>query len=339
MHLGMLAGTGLCSYLTAAGLSHPLEVSNARATGPRVALTCWLPLAVCVLVAMAMGHATLAVTLIYTTSLAAVTGVLGSALLTGHDVPSQPASSAGGVIITLALPMVAMTWLIGFSGNITPVYALALLIGSLVTLYAWAGREPGGVPDPAPTVMPVSHVIRLVEAAIALVPAVAGAWAAIRFANTASAPLARVSPELIAVLPLSPVLLVPLFLRTATLVRNYEAPEAIALGSGIVVMNLGVLLPLAALAHLVAGWLPAATAHPATTSAPTTSISTDLFPQMSLLGVPLILWRLDNVFLLVAILIFVGIRLGFYRPGHRMGIALMLLYFGYFVLSVLLRLS
>lgn len=352
--LGLLAAVALCGCLASWGLSHALAVGGKQSVGPAAALVDWVPAALCVLVAMILGQPTLAVTLIYATSLAAVTVILGGALLFAPDAehsagvqPSVPPSS----MLSLGLPMAMLVWLIGFSGNITPASSLALLIAALAALDAWAHDKPNPAAGPITgRTVPGSYSFRLIEAGIALALGLGGAWtavaftreAAVAFTRAAANPLLRISPELLVVMPLAPLLLLPLFSRAARQARGGRPTSSVALALGVVVLNMGVLLPITAvMRHLVPPLLSlteaGATTAPATMAAVAAVV--EFNPHMSLLGIPLLLWRLDNMLLVLVALAMFGVRIGYYSPSRRMGMALLLLYAGYFMMTIVMRLA
>lgn len=358
MLLGLLAAAALCGCLASWGLSHALGVGGRRSVGPAAALVDWAPTALCVLVAMLLGQPTLAVTLIYATSLAAVTVVLGGALLftpdskdTAGDITGDVGADAAGMrpavapssMLSLGLPMAMMVWLIGFSGNVTPASAVALLIAALAAMDAWAHDAPDSAGGPIiARAAPGSSSFRLFEAAVALGLGLGGAWMAVAFTREAAYPLLRISPELLVVMPLAPVLLLPLFSRAAGHANRGRPTSAVALALGVVVLNVGVLLPITAVVrHLIPPVLaatgPSATTVPATTAA--VVAVTGFNPHMSLLGIPLLLWRLDNMLLVLVALAMFGVRIGYYSPHRRMGMALLLLYAGYFMMSIVMRLA
>lgn len=343
---GLLAAAALCGCLASWGLSHALRVGGRQSVGPAAAMVDWLPVALCVLVAILMGQPTVAVTLIYATSLAAVTIVLGVALLfTPHaeDTAEMQPAAAWSSILSLGLPMLLLVWLIGFSGNVTPASALALLIAALATLDAWAHDKPDPAAGPtAGRTVTVSGSFRLIEAGVALMLGLVGAWAAVAFTQQAADPLRHISCELLVVMPLGPLLLLPLFSRAAANAGHGRPNSSVALAMGFVVLNMGLLLPMTAVArHLVPPVLaavePGATTAPATTAAVAAAV--EFSPHMSLLGIPLLLWRLDNMLLVLVALAMFGVRLGYYRPQRQMGMALLLVYAGYFMMTIVMRLA
>ena len=346
MLLGLLAAAAVCGCLASWGLSHALAVSGRPNVGPATALVVWLPTALCVLVAMVLGEPTVAVTLIYATSLAAVTAILGGALLLaprseGAAELHTPADSSS--MLSLGLPMAMLVWLIGFSGNVTPASALALVIAAVATLDAWAHdkAEPAAGPISG-RVAPGSGLFRVMEAFVALALGLGGAWAALAFTQQAANPLLRISPELLVVTPLGPLLLLPLYSRAAGHARCGRPTSSVALALGVVVLNMGILLPLTAVVrHLIPPLLglggSGATTAPGSTAAAATAV--EFSPHMSLLGIPLLLWRLDNLLLVLVALAIFGVRLGYYRPSRRMGMALLLVYTGYFMMTIVMRLA
>ncbi len=344
--LGLLAAAAFCGSLASWGLSHALGISGRQTVGPATALVAWLPTALCVLVAMVLGQPTVAVTLIYATSLAAVTAILGGALLLAphsEDAAAMQRPADSSAMLSLGLPMAMLVWLIGFSGNITPASALALLIAAVAALDAWAHDKQA----PAAEALggrgaAASAPFRVIEALVAVALGLGGAWAAVAFTQQAANPLMRISPELLVVTPLGPLLLLPLYNRAVSHARRGRPSSSVALALGVVVLNMGILLPLTAVVrHLIPPLLalagPGATTAPATTGAAATAA--EFSPHMSLLGIPLLLWRLDNLLLVLVALTMFGVRLGYYRPSRRMGVALLMLYAGYFMMTVVMRLA
>jgi hypothetical protein len=144
--------------------------------------------------------------------------------------------------------------------------------------------------------------------------------------------------------------MLPLFSRLSGRAAQGRSGSAITLALGIVTLNIGLLLPAAALGHLLRSALmdastvagagagqTAATTSPAAAALASTSLAE--LANVPLLGVPLILWRLDNVLLVLVALMMVAARLGVYRPSRHMGFALLIVYAAYFMMSVTMRVS
>lgn len=350
--VGLFIGAmGLCAWLVSWGLSHAMRAAGPGNAGLRLTIACWLPTALSVLVAVASGETTVALTMIYSSSVAAVTGVLGWALLFyPHSAAAEPQGRAPAVLFSLGLPVALLAWLIGFSGNLTPTHALALLIAAAVVLDAWA-HQPGE-PSPAAATPPARQRAWLIvtETVVCLSLGLGlGLMIVVAIRHTASLPI-RLYPELVTVVPLAPLLLLPLFSKTAAHAASGRTTSAITMAMGTATLNLGLLLPLAAIAHAITQAVTSAAAAGAGTSTasaatlPATlpeavSVSLPELANMSLAGIPLILWRLDNLLLVLVGLMMVGARLGIYRPGRRMGLALLLAYVGYVMTSSVMRLS
>jgi hypothetical protein len=343
-----------CLLTTAAGIAAILSSWALRsALAPvgcsrlRQLLSVWLPTAVVVGV-VGLYSRSMALTLVYSSAVAAVTLFLGASLyFTASRATVTPDSGAAEdasaePLPSLLFPLVLLLWLIGFGGWLDWSRAVALLVGGLaVGAAAWPSHKSAQLRP--------SRSFVLLETTLGLLIALAAAAAVVSLDHFVRSDARRIPPELLAVTPLAPVIALPLYIALAGLIQQRRRSDALALASGFALLNLAFLIPLLVLLSAAATHLPhalqftldparvavgPATAPVEPTTAPTSFAFSDFF-----LGIPLILWRVENVILLIATLALVGVRLRYYAASRALGGGLLLLYAIYLLTSLVLRLT
>lgn len=268
----------------------------------RRALGFWAPAAMTVFVAILAKRAEVAVGVIFASSVACLTLVLGIATVAAS--PSGHSNLRQERIWGFVLPAALIALLIGFSGQVRWTHAIMLTFLGVALVRVWN--------DPASNrgrQQPAFRAIgwRTAQFIMALIAAAVAAWAAVYATDNIGKSLNLPANGLVAALILSPALILPLigYGSVAAAAGRYE--EAIALQVGFVLLNLCALLPAASLLWLVR--------------------SGEALPY------PLAVWRVDTVMLVAAGLLLLAVSLGRWTPGRFEGVCLIVAYVIYMVLT------
>jgi hypothetical protein len=282
------------------------------------------------------------------------------------------------------LPAALLVLFAGMSGRVNWVGAAALLVEGVVLLMAWMGAEEksngvgasGVAPLPFDRSAEKRAGIGVWWAAAELVLAgglvVSGAWAAAKGAVVFSSGTEGDIRHLVVVMVLSPLLVAPMMFWGSTMAGLNRGAMAMSSVIGVVLLNLCLLLPMAALIWypvsagilrpVTVGWLPeppvAVVAHGQTwdpDQAPTTMSSTapgtmpsaegspttrstaesDSVPPAGATAIvfPMSVWRVDTILLVVLGVMLLPWGLGGWTPGRIEGTVLVLAYLAYAVVQ------
>lgn len=225
----------------AAGRSAVFALARPDGSDPgRRALGQWLPIAATVIAATLFGHPEIAVSVIFGTSVACLSLVLG---LATYLAPLQnlPASRR---VWPFVLPAALLPFMAGFSGHISWWHALMMLGlgGAVLSVWLQAPDAPTTPHEerPEPGIMSMAILGAVALAAVGAVLSVKGVILSSQYAQLLTA-------GTLAATILSPLLVLPT-LGTASLVaqRGY-AGQALSALVGTVLLNLCALLPLTAI--------------------------------------------------------------------------------------------
>ncbi|MDP9175489.1 MAG: hypothetical protein M3O30_16730 [Planctomycetota bacterium] len=295
------------------------------------ALGHWVPIAVATAIAARAGRRDLALTIVFSTSVASLTLVFGYLALLTHSIDASPFLRRLWLFV---LPAVLIPFLAGFSGKLTWVHALMLLLEGLVILFVWLETDkPQSSPSQLQTSQarpavrtfdyfyPIAPVNWARELNIAMFLSVTtiGASAAVWGAWKMSQQVPMVWGNAIVVATLAPILMIPMLVTGSASAEQDRAGQsglACLAGTGaigVAILNLCVLLPLVIGSSYV---------HHAGAA----SWSFRMRFQDSPLVFSVISWRIDNVVLIVLGFLLVPVGLGRWRLGRVEGIALIAFY-------------
>lgn len=329
--VALAAVTLYVSSRTAAG-------ALARGTGSRRpgmrAIGHWLPIAVTAVIAVRLRKPEVAVALAFSTSVAALSFVLG--VLTYMAPMETPAAARRAW--PFVLPAALLALVAGFSGHFTWVHALAMLVLGGAVYSAWKEAVARGdaeavveaveaATEPA-AVLPAWAIAAevLLAAALALI----GGWAAVTLASRAAATIPLVSTRLVTVAVLTPLLSVPMLTAAPP---DRAAAHTTSMASTLValaLLNLCGLLPLLTIIWHVAGGLAAVGALD---GAYATNLVTSLTTNAPPMPFPLATWRVDAVVLTVLGLAMVPVALGRWELGRWEAVGLVAGYALYLAIS------
>jgi Ca2+/Na+ antiporter len=264
----LLIGGAAALYVASRAAGSVLVRGRKEAPG-RAAVALWLPIAGLALVATVLEEPMIAMGVILSTSVAALSLAMGVTISAGEPVPIAARLRRAWPFV---LPASLLALLAGMSGRVTGLDAIVMLIEGGVLLFVWMGREEppaargadedssSSTPllDPTPTLtLPLSTARgnetseawdwEWVQLALAAGLVLSGAWAAttgtVRFAAAEVADIR----QLVIVMVLSPLLVAPMVLWGSTMGGSKRGPAAMSSLVGVVLLNLCLLLPLTAL--------------------------------------------------------------------------------------------
>jgi Ca2+/Na+ antiporter len=307
-----------------------------------LALGHWMPIVALAGFATARGLSHVALGVVFGSSVAALSLAMG--LVTYLLPPSSlPASRRAWpfVLTGVMVPLLA-----GFSGQLTWLHALILLVLGRIAWWVWkaaAGeRSPAealaaalpvldaeaGIAPAGPAV-PVT--LRAVQWLLAVALALLGAKMALMGAAGAEANSRFMTTGLLAAAVLSPVIVLPIIASGTDLAHHGRSGEAVSALVGLAMLNLFALLPMvivfwyvrsAGQVHYQAGLAGLA----------------GMWEQLEPIPLPIAVWRIDLVMLTIIGFAMVPVAMGRWALGRLESVGLIIGYVGYLVAELHLRL-
>jgi len=315
----LLVGAMVAVYIAARVAIGILGRADGTAPGRR-AVAQWLPAAVAAVAAQILGVPDIAVGIVFGTSVAALSLVLG---MTTYLAPLEqlPGDRRAWPLV---LPAAIVAIIAGFSGKVTLLHAILLLVLGASFLAVWLDRpaveqtEPGD--ERAKWFGDISAFGWIALAAAIVVMGLAG-WVGV-YGATATAQHSRVvSTGLLAATILSPLLMLPALGESGILAQRGHCGSAVTGLVGTVLLNLCALLPLLVfvnlLMHGIAHWRGSDAAY-------------------TPLPFPLAVWRIDAVLLLMLAFALVPVAMGRWMPERLEAILLVVVYAAYLVAHTML---
>lgn len=296
----LLAG-GLVIQYVATRFSMAATGRSEGAAPGRLAFAQWLPILVTALAAVAMGQSQMAVCLVFGSSVAALSLVLGMTMWVAPPASPSPQWRRWALL----LPASILLLLAGFRGQLTWWHAVMLLVMGAAFLFVWMERQP----DPASADTSAHGPVHpspgaLLAAAVGL----AGIGAYMTVHGTGLSAGRVLTPDLMAATVLSPLLLLPPLGVGTLMAQQGHADRAITSLCGTVQLNLCLLLPLIVLVQYA---MDAFNGH---TQAMT---------------FPLITWRVDTVLLVVLSFALLPLAAARWVPERIEAMLLIVVYVGY----------
>lgn len=286
----------------------------------RRAIAQWLPIAVTALAAVALGHTSVAVALVFGSSVAALSLVLG---MTAYAAPPQQLPAARRLWL-LVLPAAMLVLLAGFRGSLTWYHALMLLTMGAAFLPLWLERtSPDGQAAPLAVANPSSdRTVRWKSAAAGLLPLGVGAYLAAVGAIRTGEQSRLLTPELLAATVLSPLLLLPALGSATVLAQHGQTGQVITSLCGSALLNLCLLLPIVILINYLIGGLTNLSGH---------SFIGAFRESARAAPYPLVTWRVDAVVLVLISFALIPPAVGRWLPERLEAMLLVLLYAIYLI--------
>lgn len=332
--LVLLALAAVTLYVASRTAAGALVRGNGQRRPGLRAVGHWLPVAVTAFVAVQLGRPEVAVALAFSTSVAALSFVLG-VLTYIAPMEAPPVSRRAWPFV---LPAALLALVAGFSGQFTWVHALAMLVLGGAVYSAWReavargeAEAAGEPPDPAGAATPARPAWAIAaELLLATALAALGGWAAVKFATRAEETVPLVTTRLVTVAVLTPLLSLPLL---TSVPPDRAAAHTSSMASTLVslaLLNLCCLLPVLTITWRVqSGITGAAGLDDAYVSTLIQSMASDANPM----PFPLATWRIDAVVLTVLGLALVPVALGRWELGRWEAIGLVAGYALYLAVS------
>jgi Ca2+/Na+ antiporter len=285
-------------------------LGGADAAAPAgIAIGQWLAILATTVAALVMGQPMVAISLIFGSSVACLSLVLGMTTYV-NPVKQLPAARR---VWPLAFVVALFLLVAGFAGHLAWYHAVMLLIMGGTYLAVWSEA-----PDTAGAPMPqaVSKRIAWGPLLLAIVLLCFGAWAAVNGALRSAA--RTMSPELIAATVLSPLLLLPILGIGTTLAQQDHTDRVVTALCGVVLLNLCLLLPVVILFEFAVG-IKHGNPQP--------------------LVYPLVTWRLDTLLLLLFGFAMVPLSLGRWIFGRAEASLLIAIYVSYILIEIALSIG
>jgi hypothetical protein len=315
----LLIATTITWYIAARAALDALP--RTRAMNPLLrAVAHWVPIAALALYCVWSKRPDVAVTVVFATSVASLSLVLGILILSGGvGEVSADARRPWGLIAPVAM----MTFLAGFKGHFTATHALIFLIeGAVVAYLMWGRVTPNGAvvaSDP-----PRETSLRGLQFLLAIAVAFLGGWLGAMTTDRMAASAHFLTGGFVTAAMLSPALMLPMIGTGSELVHEGRFQTAVSSLVSMVLLNLCLLLPIVILFSLLL------TARANTSlNVPFHAALLDAPP----LFFPMTAWRIDNVFLIVLGLALIPISVGRWALGRTEGTLVLLVYTFYLALT------
>ena len=282
-----------------------LARSDAPSPGRR-ALAQWIPVLATAIAAAVLRQPEMAVALVFGSSVACLSLVLGMSTYVGPLQEFPPSRR----LWPLVLPAALFALLAGFRGTLNWFHAVLLLLMGAAFVSLWLERSPSHPPGAADaSVAPSEGSSPVWGVLTALALTAVAAWATLHGAVAVAEQSRLLSPQLLGSAVLGPFLLLPALGNASMLAQQGRGGEAVTSLVGTVLLNLCLLLPLVVLV--------------------TYAVSHGPTPY------PLIIWRVDAVVLLIVAFALVPVAAGRWLPDRMESMLLVLVYAAYLVFETL----
>ncbi len=249
-----------------------------------------LPIAATAVAAVLMHKPAIAITVIFSSSVAALCLALGLSSYLAPMRVAPPKSKAWAFL----LPVTVLTFVGGFAGELNLIHATMLLFLGAAILFVWIERSPEDFhSDHGEETRRQWRGWQIAELVVSIALAGIGAYGAVRGTVSVAAQSAQLNPVVVAAAILSPLLILPSLGTSASVAQRADCGPAAAALIATVLLNLCLILPTVILLQYAASYL---------SSGKPRSFVSFPFPSST--------WRIENVILLVLGLLLLPVALG-----------------------------
>jgi Ca2+/Na+ antiporter len=313
------------------------------------ALAYFIPIAATALISMLLGRPEIAVGIVFGTSVAALTTVVGFIALSGPVGDGPPRYRR---IWPFQLAAAVLVFVGGFKGTFSWREAVALATEGILLLSLWNDKnewreasaqsvleEASGSSPPIPTAIPLTYLpsrpratageifLTLLQLALIAVVLWLGAWAVTHGTVRTSQMLHGLATSAVASSIVSLALTLPMMYGTWRLAAGGRGCGPVTTQIGIVLLNVCGLLAILIVSPYAAAHLPQLTKwsgdamvwHPG-------------LPRLLLFPSPM--WRIDNVILIIMGIFLLPVALGKWKLGREEGMVLIAGYFFYLTATI-----
>jgi hypothetical protein len=370
-HLGglMIVGAAAAFYVASRAAADAVsEPAGTPASPTRHAMAQSVAIACVCAVAVWLDHAEIAVGVIFSTAVGALSLHLGVTIASSPQTRTRARPSGHGFDVVLdehhgaaatdelveatpaipvrgsrawamILPAGVLALMAGFSGKLTLIHGLLFAIQGLLVLMVWDRQQNGARVDDHSRLSMGRRAQLVLATALALIGGMLAVYGAVRMSDETGI----MSTGLIASAALGPLLVLPMIGSASVLASHGQTQTAVGASVVIVLLNLCCLLPL-----VIAGWharqhyfpplaTPAqAIVAPATTQSAEDDPMAEIEPlpeddMPPVLGFPIAVWRIDTVLLILLGLMLLPVALNLWEMRRMEGMLLIVIYACYLV--------
>ena len=365
----MIVGAAAAFYVASRAAADAVsEPAGMPASPTRHALAQWVAIACVCAVAVWLDHAEIAVGVIFSTAVGALSLHMGVTIASSPQTRTRARRSGPGFDVVLdehhsaaatdelaedtpaipvrgsrawamILPAGVLALMAGFSGKLTLIHGLLFAIQGLLVLMVWDRQQNRARVDDHSRVSMGRRAQLALATALALIGGMLAVYGAVRMSDETGI----MSTGLIASAALGPLLVLPMIGSASVLASHGQTQTAVGASVVIVLLNLCCLLPL-----VIAGWharqhyfpplaTPAqAVVAPATTQSAEEDPMAEIEPlpeddMPPVLGFPIAVWRIDTVLLILLGLMILPVSLNLWEMRRMEGILLIVIYACYLV--------
>jgi cation:H+ antiporter len=318
----LLIGAAVAWYVASRAAVDALALGR-PAPGLR-ALGCWLPMAIVALLAAVSGQPEIAVGVVFAASVAGVSLVIGVVTLSA---PPDVLVVADRRQWAFVLPVGLLAVLAGFRAQLTLMHAAIFTLEGIAVLWLWSDRSESFDEKTVPLADSPRRrgvALRSMQLVLATLLAVIGGTAAIISGTQIGAMWNLPNNALVGAMLFAPALVIPMVGSGTMLAQQGRYTAAVSCSVGVAMLNLCVLLPLVIVAWHISH-LPA--------RASLGEIPRLLGSADPPLFFPASVWRVDAALLVVVGLWLLPVSLGRWIPGRLEGVALLVCYAAYLLMS------
>jgi hypothetical protein len=357
--VGLMLGAAIALYV-AGRAAADATAGGRRASGGRLAVGHWLPVATVSVVAAMAGQFAVAVGIVFATAVGCLSLGLGTLAVVAPVAVAPPAAARRAW--PLLVPTALLALLAGFHREVRWLDATAIATQGVCVLLLWIDRPPAGATPVDVPLVPgrVPTAIRPIQLALAIALAGVGTCLAIQGLDWAASASEAATPGLLTATFLAPLVVLPILGSAADLANRGPAAAGEAASSlvGVALLDACAGLPLVAAAAvgrsqlvsalsadptLLGGWQgwhrwlgvagPALAAGTAATTRPAVTLASTAVGEVSAtVPFPLAVWRVDVVTLIALATALVPVALGRWPLSRGQGVALILAYVAYLFL-------